>query len=59
MIALYKALVTALLDALDWVLLVLENERLLYLLAPDPYLDRVFIYIPHTSPHATPAWISH
>ena len=37
----------------------LESERLLYLLAPDPHLDRVFICILYASPHATPAWISH
>ncbi len=37
----------------------LESERLLYLLAPDPHLDRVFIYILPPSPHVTFAWISH
>jgi len=37
----------------------LENEWLLYLLAHDPHLDRAHICIFHTSPHATPAWISH
>jgi len=63
MIALYKALVTALLDVLDWILLVwvpsFEIERLLYLLASDPHLDCVYICILHTSPHAMTAWISH
>ena len=37
----------------------LESEQLLYLLAPDPHLDRVFICILRSSPHVTPAWISH
>ena len=37
----------------------LENEWLLYLLVPDPQLDRAFICILRTSPHATPTWISH
>jgi len=37
----------------------LENERLLYLLAPNPHLDLVFICILYASPHATPAWILH
>jgi len=37
----------------------LENKRLLYLLTPDPHLDRVFICILCSSPHVTPAWISH
>jgi len=33
----------------------LESEQLLYLLAPDPHLDCVFICILHSSPHVTPA----
>jgi len=37
----------------------LENEQLLYLLVPDPHLDRAFICILCTSPHVAPAWISH
>ena len=37
----------------------LESKWLLYLLAPDPHLDCVFICILYASPHATPAWISH
>jgi len=37
----------------------LESKRLLYLLAPDPHLDHVFICILSSSPHVTPAWISH
>jgi len=37
----------------------LESKRLLYLLAPHPHLDRVFICILYASPHATPTWISH
>jgi len=37
----------------------LESERLLYLLAPNPHLDHVFICIFYASLHATPTWISH
>jgi len=37
----------------------LESEWLLYLLTPEPHLDRVFICILHSRPHVTPAWISH
>ena len=53
----------ALIDALDWVLACLdvsfENERLLYWLAPDTYLDHVWIYILCPSPYVAAAWISH
>src|SRR6266568_7827778 len=36
-----------------------ENERLLYLLAPDTYLDHVWIYILCPSLYVTAMWISH
>src|SRR6266571_5268375 len=53
----------ALIDALNWILACLpvsfENERLLYWLAPDTYLDHVWIYILCPSPYVTAAWILH
>jgi len=46
---------------LDYACLVsfLESKQLLYLLTPNPHLDRVFICILHSSQHVTPIWISH
>src|SRR6266581_2543588 len=53
----------ALIDALNWVPACLpvsfENERLLYWLAPDTYLDHIWIYIFCPSPYVTAVWISH
>src|SRR6266704_7192672 len=53
----------ALIDALDWILACLpvsfENKRLLYWLAPDTYLDHVWIYILCPSLDVTAVWISH
>src|SRR5438309_4118325 len=53
----------ALIDALDWVLACLavsfKNERLLYQLVPDTYLDHVWIYILCPSLYVTAAWILH
>jgi len=37
----------------------LENEWLLYLLAPDPHLDHACICILYASPHAMSTWISY
>jgi len=37
----------------------LESEWLLYLLTPNPHLDRVYTCMLYARPHATPAWISH